>query len=216
MAMSGVDVVGIDNSKAMLRICREKKRRVGATSGRLRIVEADMREFDLGQLFDLVILPYRAFMHLLTLECRASCLACVSGHLHPGGLLILNTWRPRECDLAAHRARERGALVFGGKYPLAGTGLDVAHYVSAWCDEENQILDEQHLLHEVDQRGEVLHSAILPMRRAWITPVQMQQLLQSQKFATEAVFGDFECGPFTTESTEMIWVAKKPGGGPAV
>jgi hypothetical protein len=54
------------------------------------------------------------------------------------------------------------------------------------------------------------------MRRAWITPVQMQQLLQSQKFATEAVFGDFECGPFTTESTEMIWVAKKPGGGPAV
>ncbi len=211
MAMSGVDVVGLDNSKAMLRICREKKRRVGATSGDLRIVEADMREFDLKQLFDLAVLPYRALMHLLTPECRSSCLTCIYRHLRPGGQLILNTWRPRDCDLAAHRMRVQGALVFAGKYPLPGTQLDVAHYVSACFDEENQILDEQHVLHELDPGGEVLHSAILPMRRAWVTPLQMQQLLESHNFVTEAVFGDFDCAPFTTDSTEMIWIAGKQG-----
>ncbi|HNZ16877.1 MAG: class I SAM-dependent methyltransferase [Candidatus Hydrogenedentes bacterium] len=214
MAMSGVNVVGLDNSKAMLRQCREKKRRIGPTPGRLRLVEGDMSDFDLGQVFDLAVMPYRAFMHLLTPESRASCLACVYRHLRPGGLFILNVWVPRERDLAAHRARERGTIVFAGRYPLAGTQRELAHSVAAWCDEERQILEEQHQLQEVDRRGEVTYSAILPMQRAWLTPVQMRRLLETQHFAVDAVFGDFECAPYTAESTEMIWVASRPATGP--
>ena len=173
-----------------------------------------MSDFDLGQVFDLAVMPYRAFMHLLTPESRASCLACVCRHLRPGGLFILNVWVPRERDLAAHRARERGTIVFAGRYPLAGTQRELAHSVAAWCDEERQILEEQHQLQEVDRRGEVTYSAILPMQRAWLTPVQMRRLLETQHFAVDAVFGDFECAPYTAESTEMIWVSSRPATGP--
>lgn len=209
MAMSGVNVVGLDNSREMLRLCREKKKRIGTTPGTLEIVEADMAGFQLDRSFDLVVIPYRAFMHLLTQESQAGCLACVHKHLRPEGLLMANLWVPQSGHLARHKADGDGMLGFAGRYPLPCEDGFLVHYVAAWCDEERQLFTEEHLIHEVNEKGEVLHSAILPMQRAWVTPEQMRQKLDAQGFAVEAVFGDFDCTPFSTKSTEMIWIARK-------
>ena len=66
MAMSGVCVRGLDNSPAMLEMCREKHRAVGETPGALTLIEGDMRDFSLDKRFGFVALAYRTFMHLLT------------------------------------------------------------------------------------------------------------------------------------------------------
>ncbi|MFO7973126.1 MAG: hypothetical protein R6V12_00660, partial [Candidatus Hydrogenedentota bacterium] len=65
------------------------------------------------------------------------------------------------------------------------------------------------VLHEVSSGGEVIHTAMLPMRRAWVTLEQMRECLTGSGFEIEAVFGGFDCSPFEPTSREMIWVARK-------
>ena len=209
MAMSGVNVVGMDNSKGMLRRCREKKRAIGKTSGRLKVVEGDMRDFELGRTFDLIVMAYRTFMHLLTSEDQRRCLDCVFRHLSPGGTFIVSLWAARPSHLMGLLSFAPRLQVFAGRYaPPDGEGC-LTHYVSTWCDESSQLIEEEHLIHEVNPTGDVVHTSSMPMRRRWTTPKEMDEMLKGHGFHIEALFGDFDCNVFTEESTEMIWVARK-------
>ena len=46
MAMSGVDVIGLDLSPRMLELCREKSEAVSPLQGSIELVEGDMATFD--------------------------------------------------------------------------------------------------------------------------------------------------------------------------
>jgi len=91
IAREGIEIVGLDNAPAMLDVARRK---AAAEELELPWVEADMRDFRLDRRFGLVIVPYRSFLHLLTPEDQASCLATVRQHLLPGGRLALNFFVP--------------------------------------------------------------------------------------------------------------------------
>lgn len=209
MAMSGVNVVGLDNSKAMLEYCRQKQCIIGEMPGRLEIVEGDMRNFALDREFGLVVVPYRTFMHLLKYEDKHDCLECVYKHLQPDGLLILNLWAGDVSHLPHYYANDGKSLVFAGRYALPDKGTELVHFVKPLYDHERQLIVEEHILHEVSSRGEVVHTARLSMRRAWVTFDQMRQYLTGAVFKIEAVFGNFDCSPFTAKSAEMIWIARK-------
>ena len=65
----GIDIVGLDLSPHMLAVCRQRLRdEPQDVQSRVRLVEADMRRFDLGRAFTLVTIPFRPFRHLLTVE----------------------------------------------------------------------------------------------------------------------------------------------------
>lgn len=87
IAQAGVEVVGLDNSPAMLDVARRKARDAGLD---IRWVTADMRSFQLEQPFGLIIIPFRTFLHLLTDEDQAASLDRVYQHLLPGGRFALN------------------------------------------------------------------------------------------------------------------------------
>jgi ubiquinone/menaquinone biosynthesis C-methylase UbiE len=69
VAAAGLDVVGLDQSPAMLAIARQKLTTLDAeTRARVQLIEGDMRSFDLGMdRFRLITIPFRAFCHLLTI-----------------------------------------------------------------------------------------------------------------------------------------------------
>src|SRR3990167_6577837 len=62
-----------------------------------RWVDGDMRDFRLDERFGLVIIPFRSFLHLLTVADQKACLAHIREHLAEGGRLALNVFNP---DLA--------------------------------------------------------------------------------------------------------------------
>src|SRR5687768_15985173 len=108
-ARAGVDVTGVDLSPRMLDVCRrrldgepEQVRR------RARLVQADMRRFDLEQRFTLVTMPFRPFQHLLTVEHQLTCLANVRAHLADAGTLIVDLFNPSLDMLAIHPTGEEG------------------------------------------------------------------------------------------------------------
>jgi len=70
-----------------LRDLVPQRRRSGMGLGSVH--RGDMADFDLGEKFGLIIVPFRPFQHLLGVREQLACLRCAHRHLEPGGRLIL-------------------------------------------------------------------------------------------------------------------------------
>lgn len=90
---AGVDIVGLDLSPHMLRVCQQRLQdEPAAVQSRVRLHRADMRNFDLAQAFRLVTLPFRPFQHLTTVADQLACLRSLHRHLAAEGNSS-PTWR---------------------------------------------------------------------------------------------------------------------------
>jgi len=106
-AKAGCDITGLDFSEAMLDHCRRKlEREAQDVRRRVKLVQGDMRSFDLEQRFALITIPFRPFQHLLTVEDQLACLACVKRHLAPGGRFILDLFNPSMKALTEEARKE--------------------------------------------------------------------------------------------------------------
>jgi len=94
--------VGVDASPEMLRIARRRLPGV-------RLVEADMRSFDLGRRFDVVTCLFSAIGHLPTERDLKRTFRNFERHLKPGGVVIVEPWispgqfRPGHLHLVTYR-----------------------------------------------------------------------------------------------------------------
>lgn len=209
MAMSGVRVTGLDNSPRMLQLCRVRMKKAGKLPGKLTLVRADMRAFDLGRHFQFIAMPYRAFMHLLTPKDQIACLHCVRRHLARHGVFILNVWAARPSTIA-HAAKAKEKFLLAGRYPAPWGKTRLLHHHTAHYDEYLQRITESHRIREVDHHGRLLHEETLSLTRAWLTPREMEHLLHRCGFCAEAVLGGFDGIPLNAGSTEMIWRLRLP------
>lgn len=207
MAMSGVDVTGLDCSSSMLDVCRDKLARVGDVPGSLRLVEGDMRAFDLGVAFDFVAMPYRTFMHLHARGDQLRCFACVREHLSVGGTFVFNTWVPHAPAIA--RAGSSEDYELADEYDLADSADVVMHYHRAEYDVPRRRIEESHVFERVDPDGAVMESNTLSLSRTWTPVDEVRALVNEAGLAVDAVFGDFDCAPLTESSTEMVWALKR-------
>ena len=94
LAQAGNRITGLDLSERMLERAIKKRAalRVEARE-RIHFVQGDMAQFDLGEKFRLVIIPFRPFQHLLEVRQQMDCLDCVRKHLATGGRLILDVFQ---------------------------------------------------------------------------------------------------------------------------
>ena len=210
MALSGVEVTGLDNSARMLEVCRAKRDALGEIKGQLRLIHADMSDFDLGERFRFIAMPYRSFMHLSRQRQQRDCLRLVHKHLDEDGVFIMNTWIPSHRTIARNGTQEMPATFeLVEEYALPDSTGRLRHFHRASFDEFRQRIVEEHLLQEVDGQGQVLSSKTLPLTRVWTTLREMGNLVRLSGFTVDALFGDFDCAPVEASSTEAIWILKK-------
>jgi len=79
------DCVGLDASAAMLAVAKRN------TNG-VRFVLGDMREFDLGKKFDVILCLFSAIGHLRTRNDLRRALLNFARHLKKGGVIIVEPW----------------------------------------------------------------------------------------------------------------------------
>ena len=92
---AGFSVVGIDNSAKMLKSATQQLSHLKETSiGHVQLVQADMRNFNLETIFPLCIIPFRAFLHNLTMDEQLQTLTQIHRHLEPGGMLAFDLFVP--------------------------------------------------------------------------------------------------------------------------
>jgi SAM-dependent methyltransferase len=200
LAQAGHRVTGIDASESMLAQARKKASQEGLS---VEWVKADIRDFDLGKVFSLVIFPANALCHLLELEDLEACLACVRRHLDPEGRFILDVFNPR-LDILLRDPERRYPH---GEYPDPdGQGLVVVTESNVY-DRASQI-NHIKLFYKLPGRQEEL---VEDLRMRIYFPKELDALLKYNGFAIEAKLGDYDGRPFEAEAPKQLIVCKPRG-----
>ena len=203
IAEAGLDVVGLDSSSGMLSVARRKMQHLAGHGGSLSIVQGDMRQFSLDQRFHLVIIPFRGFLSLLTVEDQMRTLDKVKHHLAPGGKLIFNIFVPdlnmlvQEGDVPYHFRDVTD--------PDSGARLVLWHQSS--YDNYNQVINARQIVEELDDEGVVRRRLYRDFQLRYVHRWEVHHLLRLCGYEVLDLFGDFDRSPFDETSTEMIWVA---------
>ena len=209
VAEAGVTIVGLDRSPAMLSIARQKTSKLGVEAQhRITLVEGDMRSFSLGQRFKLVMIPYRTFLHLMTPEDQRQALGCIREHLTEDGRLVLNVFDPRLDIIAAHSGALGAAMKKDSEFVHPDTGHRVIVWDTRQYDPGRQTLKQYFIFEELDDEGKVISRSYSPLTLRYVFRYEMQHLLELCGFKVEALYGDFQRGPFRYGG-EQIWIASK-------
>lgn len=196
---SGISIVGLDRSSAMLSIAKQNVSRLNAeTQRRIKLIEADMRNFSLGQRFKLVMILYRAFLHMLTSEDQRRALRCIREHLTDDGLLVFNIFDPRLDIIAAHFGSLGTAMKKDSEFIHPDTGHRVVVWDSRQYDPGRQMLEQYFIFEELDDEGRVISKTYSPLTLRYVYRYEMQYLLELSGYKIEALYGDFQRGPFRT------------------
>ncbi len=92
---AGFHVQGIDASAPMLERARLGVSRLPKRfRDNANFVQGDMREFDLGRTFPLILCTFNSFEHLYTRDDIARALACIKRHLAPEGVFAFDVQMP--------------------------------------------------------------------------------------------------------------------------
>jgi len=209
IVQSGVPVVGLDRSSVMLEILRKKLSNLDSeTQRRVELVEEDMRYFSLGQKFDLITIPYRAFLHLLTSKAQRQALSCIREHLTDNGRLIFNIFDPSHELIAARLGPLGAALHKDSEFVHPETGHRVVAWFSGQYDPEQQLLDSYFIFEELDGEGRVVAKTYSPLTLRYVYRYEMRYLLELCGYKVEALYGDFCRGSFRYGG-EQIWIVRK-------
>ena len=208
LAQAGAKVVGLDLSPEMLAIARQKVDD-GETT---RWIQADMRSFDLGETFGLVIIPAHSFQHLLTPADQVACLECIKRHLEPGGVLVvhLDPMNDENIRWLGDLCGEQGGVFETAEqfqHPKTGHQVRASR---AWSYESaTQTAVTQTVWEELAADGQVVGRwETDPVRLHCVFRFEMEHLLRRVGFEIEAIYGDFFRQAFGDDSPEMIWVAR--------
>lgn len=205
IARAGVEIVGLDSSPPMLAKARER----ASGLAQVRWVEADMRDFDLGERFGLVIIPYRAFQHMITVDDQKSCLACVRRHLRDDGRLAFNLFNPDLVAMGRWLSDSRGDWRLWHDSADERTGGRILAWESRRYRVASQEVDNVWQVDEIDAEGRPASQRYLDLHLRWFYRFEVEHLLALAGFEVEHLYGWFDGSGFADDSPEMVWVARK-------
>ena len=204
IAESGVAITGLDFSEPMLDVARRKSRRIASSGGGITFVHADMRDFSLDGPFGLIIIPFRGFLSLLTVEDQTRTLRAIRRHLAPDGRLVFNVFVP---DLEM--------LVQEGDTPYhmrdvtdPETGRRLVLWHQSRYDNHNQIIHARVIAEELDERGTMVRRFYRDFQLRYAHRWEIHHLLVTCGFQVQELYGDFDRSAFDEASSEMVWVAR--------
>lgn len=183
LAREGYEVTGIDLSASMLSVARRQSAGEDeSVRQRIRLMQGDVCTFDLGEMFDFVILEDDAFHYLLTQEEQLACLRRVQRHLADDGYLLLSFETP-QMELADRQARD--------------------------YDPVRQILTLQNEWTVVDEKGKRSVVRQGTERRRQTYPCELELLLRCAGLEPVRRWGDWQRAPFDAQQGYVYLV--KPG-----
>jgi ubiquinone/menaquinone biosynthesis C-methylase UbiE len=205
IAAAGVDITGVDSSPAMLAVARRKV--PASPQGAMpQFVEGDMRALNLdGQQFRLVIIPFRGFLALMTVEDQVSTLSGISSLLAPGGRLVFDVFVP-DLDMLV----QEGDTPYHLRDVVApDTGRRLVLWHQSAYDNHAQIIDARIIVEELDETGTVERRYYRDFQLRYAHRWELHHLLTTSGYSIDELYGDFERTPFDDDSTDMIWVATR-------
>ena len=198
LAKANVTVWGIDNSKYMLNIARQKLE-TSSTSirKRVKLKLGDIRNFKLKQKFPLVYIPSATLEHCITQEDQNNCLTNVYNALERKGILAFDV-----SQLSSRRPQNSWWIDRRELSPKK----EVVRTIFSRRNSQTNIVSVN-LFFEVYQEGRLKEryyeygEARISSRR------EIEKMLKGAGFRVDKVYGDFDKSLYSPESRRLIFVS---------
>ena len=192
IAKDGYNIKGVDYTLSMLERAKEK-----ASQAELKIdfIEADIRELNLGEKFDLIFIPFNSIHHLYKNEDLFDTLKVVRNHLKEKGLFLLDCFNPNIQYIVENERKQQVIAEYtnDGRKVLIKQSM---HYESA--SQINRIKwqyfidDKFHSVQNMDMR--------------LFFPQELNSYFKQIGFNIVHKFGDFTEGEFNDNSEKQIYI----------
>lgn len=195
--LSKPDIHGIDISPSMLDVLRSHLR----NQDKEKISLQDALHFSFPWKFELIIAPFRMFMHLEKKQEQLQALRNIRDHLKDGGRFIFDVFVP-DMSLLANPLQD--VLDFDGEYEK---GRMLQRYVSTRPDLIHQIIHVTFLLKWDESGSQQQASWEVPMR--FFFRYELEHLIERAGFSQYEILGDYSGQPLQSDSKEFIPVCYK-------
>jgi SAM-dependent methyltransferase len=193
----GADIYGFDVSESMISILNSKLEH----GDRERISLQNIIDFSYDFQFDLILAPFRVFMHLIEKEDQIRALNNVFRHLKPGGIFIFDTFVP---DLKQLVGGLDNITDFEKEY---APGLQLKRTVSTKPDLINQLIEVSFHLEWEEEAGKKEENWTLPLR--FFFRFELEHLIERSAFEGYKILGDYNGNVLEEKSKEFIAVCLK-------
>src|SRR5579883_3458926 len=202
LAEAGFSVVGVDNKHGMLAVARSKIA-VARLGKKISLVDADVRELNLGRRFPLAFIALNTFGHFSESGEPERVLERLRAHLSPGGVLALDLPNPTSGAFG----NTDGLLLH--EYTRSGPtpGWQTIKLRSQWLNETGQRVDVSVMYDEVNPAGEIRRTLASFVLR-YFSAHEIELMLRLAKFTLEAIYGSYELDALTDHSERMLVVAR--------
>ncbi len=202
LAKAGYHVTGLDHEPAMLAALDERRRRLpAATAARLETVQGDLRTFDLGRRFDLVIAAFNVVEHLYTRVEVDACLRAVRRHLRADARFAFDVQLPDPSWLARDPSRRWARTRF--THPV--TGEQLYYSTNHDYDPVSQIVMIR-LYYTPVRRGRE-EVTLLSQRKFF--PAELEALVAHAGLRIAERYGDFDGGPLGPGSESQVVICAR-------
>lgn len=203
LAKDGMEIVGIDLYEPMLKVAQQRALDVAPLDGSLKLIQADMRNFDLKRKFPVVTIPARTLLLATTEEEQIDTLCRAVQHLGDDGTMAFNLFYP-DPEMLADDPDEEFLLEVvekpdGGRYVLTAKN----HF-----DLDSQLNHGTQIAEELDPKGKVLRRQELEVVVRYLYPDQVINMCQRVGLDVIEMWGDFEGSDLDEESDEIVVLAR--------
>jgi SAM-dependent methyltransferase len=200
LARAGLEVVGVDLAEPMLVVARRRlEAEAEPVRERVRLLNADMRDFRADTTFACAIIPASTFSVLLTREEQEKTLRNIHACLREDGRLGFDV-------------RDFDEWTQCGRFPpvrqTSPDGrIDVTEERSFEFDGSTRVMRATiiYTFHAPEHLGSVIETT----EGIVLSRADVEAVLASSGFVVEAVWGEYDRAPLRPESERMIFVARK-------
>ena len=201
IAKSKSDVTGIDISSVMLKTLEKK-----SLENNIQINShmMDMRSIDLNELFDLIIIPYRGFQHLLTIQDQEKALLSMRKRLNTKGRLIISIFPPNIEMFDQNRS-----VFYDSKTVKLNDNqaeLGVRHRAQIDTNAQRIYVD---LLMQHHAKGIIFKEQYFEYTLSYLYLKEAEYLFRNCGYEIIDLYGNYDRGPYQSESPDMIWILGK-------
>ena len=212
LAKRGFEVYGVDNSPAMLDVARQKiAKEEDLIRGKITLVDADMQDVGAnpasllhGIKFNLVIIAFNSFLHLLTRPDQERTLGSIRELLSDHGLLIIDIFAPHHHVLA----QEDNTQIYRHIRYDEATGKTYVRSDRVNRNLAEQTQDVEYVYDEIQESGQI-ERTIRTVRTRFVFRYEMELLLELAGYEVDELLGGYNRQRYDYYSGVMVFVAKK-------
>lgn len=191
------DIYGIDISPAMLEVLKSKI----PEKDHHRVSCQSITDFHIQKKFNLVVAPFRVFMHLTEVADQFEALNQVEKHLAKDGLFIFDVFVPNPKYLSE---KEISFMDFEGEYK---PGNVFRRFTTASYDLINQLIQICFKFEWNENENLYNDSWESTLRFFW--KYELEHLVAGSNLKITAIYGDFNKKDLSPDSQDFIVVCKR-------